>query len=129
VYARVGRQELFFGSQRLISSPDGINTRRTFNGAKVYRQGEKFDFDLFGARPVIPNANKLDSVDNDQNFAGVWTTYRPKQGTFIDAYVLVLDGTRPETPRGIDRSPFTVATAVGRFAGDTDGWLHDVEMA
>src|SRR5207344_471812 len=88
-YVRVGRQELLFGSQRLISPLDWANTRRTFQGARLFRATEKFDFDLFWAQPVIPNPIALDSVDNNINFAGAWATYRSKKGTFLDFYYLM----------------------------------------
>ena len=35
-YIRVGRQELLYGSQRLISTLDWVNTRRTFQGVKAF---------------------------------------------------------------------------------------------
>src|SRR5262245_36893086 len=35
VWVRVGRQELLYGSQRLISTLDWANTRRTFQGVKA----------------------------------------------------------------------------------------------
>ena len=47
VYARIGRQELCYGSQRLISTLDWANTRRTFEGAKVFWHGDKWDVDAF----------------------------------------------------------------------------------
>jgi hypothetical protein len=34
-YVRVGRQELLYGSQRLISTLDWANTRRTFQGENL----------------------------------------------------------------------------------------------
>src|SRR5207253_4170036 len=37
-YLRIGRQELLYGSQRLISPLDWANTRRTFQGAKLFWQ-------------------------------------------------------------------------------------------
>jgi hypothetical protein len=123
VYVRVGRQELLYGSQRLISPPEWLNTRRTFQGVKAFRATEKFDVDLFWVQPVIPNPGELDSVDNNQNFAGVWTTYRPKKGQAIDAYYLMLDNTNNLTQQGIVRAPFTRHTFGGRYSGDQDGKL------
>jgi len=128
-YLRIGRQELYFGSQRLISSPDWINTRRNFDGIRGFRQGEKFDVDVFWTQPVIPNANRLDSVDNNVNFGGIWTTYRPKKGTFLDVYYLFLDNTSNLAPQGIQRAPATTNTIGSRFIGDTDGWLYEAEAA
>ncbi|MCE9529522.1 MAG: alginate export family protein [Planctomycetes bacterium] len=129
VYARVGRQEILLGSQRLVSTLDWANTRRTFDGARVFRQGEKFDVDLFWLQPVVPNPQGWSSVDNNQNFAGAWTTYRPKKGTFLDLYYLFLDNTGNLTQQGITRAPFSIHTIGTRFAGDQNNFLWDVELA
>jgi hypothetical protein len=129
-YVRVGRQELLLGSQRLVSPLEWANTRRTFQGLRAFRQGEKFDVDLFWVQPVAINANELDSVDNNQNFAGAWLTYRPEKGRFLDGYYLMLDNTNRVTQQGIVRAPFTVHTFGTRYAGDLDSeWLWDVEAA
>lgn len=131
-YVRVGRQELLFGSQRLISPLDWANTRRTFQGVWAFRQTEKFDFDVFWVQPVALNANKFDSVDNNQNFAGAWATYRPKKGQAIDAYYLMLDNTNRVVQQGIQRGNFTRHTVGGRYAGaleDNPQVLFDTETA
>lgn len=130
VYVRVGRQELLFGSQRLVSTIDWTATRRTFQGVRAFRAGEKFDVDLFWVQPVAINATRFDSVDNNQNFAGLWTTYRPKKGHFLDMYYLFLDHTRPPVLRG-ETAPqaFNVHTFGTRYTGDVDKrWLWDVEL-
>lgn len=116
-YLRVGRQELLFGSQRLISPLDWANTRRTFQGVRGFRQTEKWDFDLFWVQPVVPFPNQFDSVDNNQNFVGAWATYRPKKGQSIDAYYLMLDNTNRVTQLGIPRGNFTRHTIGGRYVG------------
>jgi hypothetical protein len=137
-YVRVGRQELAFGSQRLISTVDWSNTRRTFQGVRAFRQTEKFDFDVFWVQPVIPNlnrpsspqdANHFNSVDNNQNFVGAWATYRPKAGQLIDAYYLMLDDTNKYSQLGIPRGNFTRHTLGGRFAGNEGNFLYDLEGA
>lgn len=126
-YLRIGRQEMLLGSQRLISPLDWANTRRTFQGARAFRQGEKFDFDLFWVQPVIQDYRRFDSVDNNQNFAGLWTTYRPEKGRFLDAYWLFLDNTNRVTPQGTPTLPFNVHTLGTRWVGDQDGFLWDFE--
>jgi hypothetical protein len=129
-YLRVGRQELLLGSQRLVSPLDWANTRRTFQGVRAFRQGEKFDVDLFWVQPIIPNATEFDSVDNNQNFLGLWTTYRPRAGQFIDLYYLFLDNTLPPVLKPETRPvPYNVHTLGTRFAGNADKtWLWDVEL-
>ncbi len=137
-YLRVGRQELLFGSQRLISTLDWANTRRTFQGVRAFRQTEKFDFDMFWVQPVIPNtnrpsspqdANKFNSVDNNQNFFGAWGTYRPKTGQAIDLYYLALDDTNKFAQSGIQKGGFTRHTIGSRYAGNEGNFLFDSESA
>jgi hypothetical protein len=129
VYARVGRQELLLGSQRLVSTLDWANNRRTFQGVSILRTGEKWDATAFWLQPVIANSQKLDWADNQQHFAGAWFTYRPKKGTTVDFYDLVYSSDNTVVQRGIQRGNFTINTMGGRFAGDHDGWLWDYEAA
>src|SRR5581483_7485081 len=68
VWLRVGRQELLYGSQRLISPLDWANTRRTFQGIKAFWHAAKDDLDAFVVQPVIPNYGHFDSVDNNVVF-------------------------------------------------------------
>lgn len=128
-YLRVGRQEILLGSQRLISPLEWANTRRTFQGVRGFRQGEKFDLDLFWLQPVVPNASKLDSVDNNVNFFGAWGTYRPDKNRTLDAYYLGLDNTNRVTQQGIVRSPSTTHTLGTRYSGNRDQFLYDAELA
>lgn len=127
VYIRAGRQELSFGSQRLISPPDWANTRRTFQGVRGMYQGEKFDVDLFWVQPVIPEPTKFNSVDHHVNFYGAWLTYRPRKGTFADLYYLYLDNSNTITASGLTTAPTSVHTLGTRYTGDQHQFLWDFE--
>lgn len=129
VYVRGGRQELLYGSQRLISPLDWANTRRTFEGVKTFWRGDKFDVDAFWVRPVNIFPSRLDSWDVSRNFAGLWTTYRPKEGQTIDAYYLYLDQDNPvatPVPPG-GRGGLNVNTVGSRYAGRRNDFLWDFE--
>lgn len=132
-YVRVGRQEVLLGSQRLVSPLEWATTRRNFDGVRAFRQGDKFDVDLFYLSPVKVTKDKLDSHDNNQNFAGGWFTYRPEKGTFIDFYYTFLDNTNNATPAvgaaafPLAIAPFNVHTFGSRYAGDKNNFLWDVE--
>jgi hypothetical protein len=131
VYFRGGRQELLYGSQRLISTLDWVNTRRTFEGVKTFWHTDKFDIDLFCTAPVVPNAGRFDSIDNKQIFTGLWTTYRPVKGQAIDAYYLNLDHGAAAVP-GLGSTPgpsYNVNTVGGRYDGTKGNWLWDLEGA
>ncbi len=124
VYARIGRQELCYGSQRLISTLDWANTRRTFEGAKVFWHGDKWDVDAFWTRPVVNSPGRFDYADYSQQFTGLWTTYKPVKGQFVDMYYLYLNN---ETPVAVGRVPggeagYDVNTFGARYSGD-----HKVE--
>src|SRR5207237_5389831 len=86
IYFRIGRQELLYGSERLISPLDWANTRRTFQGAKLFYRGDQWDADAFVVQPVVPNPGRFDSVDNNQVFSGLWVTHRPRKGLRVAAY-------------------------------------------
>ncbi len=127
-YVRIGRQELLYGSQRLISTLDWATTRRTFQGVKAFWQREKWDLDLFWVKPVPADPNLLDWWDLDQNFFGLWATYKPKKGTVRDFYVLNLHQNRPVATGPQGTGGFYYTTYGTRWAGDKDGeWLYDIE--
>jgi len=128
IYIRVGRQELLYGSERLISPLDWVNTRRTFQGVKGYYHSEKLDVDLFWVQPIIIDPIHFDSPDDGQHLAGAWTTYRPQKGQAIDLYYLYLDNTRPVAiGSGGARGGFNVNTFGTRYAGDKCQFLWDFE--
>ena len=79
-YLRVGRQELLYGSQRLISPLEWANTRRTFQGIKALYTGKDWDVDLFWVQPVLVDRADWDSVDNNQNLFGAGRRARSGPG-------------------------------------------------
>jgi hypothetical protein len=129
VYARVGRQELIYGSERLITTKDWANVLQTFQGVKTYYRSEKLDVDAFYVQPVIPNPSGLSSVDDHQGFAGLWGTYRPDKDQVEDLYVLNLENGNPAktlaTPGG--RGGYDVTTFGARSYGQKWGILWDFE--
>lgn len=127
VFVRAGRQELQFGSQRLISALDWANTRRTFDGVRAFRTGEKWDWSAFYTQFVPAVANQFDRPDEHQDFAGSWLTYRPRAGQSLDFYYLFLQNTNAVVQQGIVRAPADIHTVGTRWAGDRDGFLWDYE--
>jgi len=129
VYVRGGRQELNLGSQRLISDLDWANTLRTFQGVRMFRKTEKFDVNLFWVQPIIIDPSNFDSPNEDQNFTGIWTSFRPEKGHFIDAYALNLDRATPLVPgNGGVLGHSNITTIGARYAGDHNNWLWDFEQ-
>jgi hypothetical protein len=132
IWFRGGRQELLYGAQRLISPLDWVNTRRTFEGGKLFWQGEDLSIDLFCVSPVVPNHQRFDSIDNKQVFSGVWATYRPTQTGILDTYFLNLDHGRGAAAGlgPLSGAAYNVSTLGGNYVvhpGPTGGWLWDVQ--
>ena len=133
VYVRAGRQELLYGSQRLISTLDWANTRRTFEGVKAFWHSETLDVDAFWVRPVVIKPGDLDSANHDVDFYGAWLTYRPAKGQFIDLYYLGLSDDAVVrdrfAPPGLPAHTGTqdVHTVGARYAGNQGPVLFDFE--
>jgi hypothetical protein len=136
VYLRVGRQELLYGSQRLISPLDWANTRRPpFDGFKGFWHSEKLDVDLFCVRPTVVSATNpapFDSADDKQTFAGIFTTYRPAKSQSIDVYYLYLDNEHPiflgqTIGRVTPKAGMNVSTIGARYYGDSHNVMWDFE--
>src|SRR5262249_14816356 len=129
VYIRGGRQELLYGSERLISPLDWANTRRTFQGVKGFWHSEKLDVDAFWVQPVVDNTDLYHyGVDTKQNFEGLWATCRPKKGQAVDLYYLDL-GNNNRIARGQygDLRGYNVSTFGARYVGDHQNFLWDGE--
>src|ERR1700678_3983301 len=52
---RVGRQELYYGSRRLIDVREGPNSRLSFDGFKIVSKVDAWKIDAFAMRPDLDN--------------------------------------------------------------------------
>ena len=123
LWGRAGRQELLYGSQRLISPLDWANTRRTFD-AKLYYSEEDWDLDGFWVRPIFGEPQSLDSPDGTQEFYALWWTYR---GVPLHVYELFWIGYADYDAPFAAADSFKFQTAGGHWKGERDGWLGEVE--
>jgi len=71
---RVGRQELRFGRQRLVSPLDWANARRTFDGASLELAAGGFEVTAFATRPVRVRPYQWDDPVHGSAFYGVHAT-------------------------------------------------------
>ncbi len=133
-YVRVGRQELLYGSQRLISTLDWANTRRTFQGVKTFWRTPKLDLDAFWVRPmnvVAAGPSSFDNWDANRNFYGLWATYKPQRGHFADLYFLSLDNNNstvsPKIIGTLNAGNTLVHTIGSRYAGNHNQFLYELE--
>lgn len=121
--ARLGRQELIYGNQRLVSPLDWANTRRTFDGYKLLYSGESWDIDGFFVHPVDRSlarqgTNQWDSADTSIDFYGVYGTRKGLPLGLLDTYYLGVD---------YQRSGASFHTLGSRLSGELEDWLYEFE--
>src|SRR5262249_48537333 len=124
LWGRVGRQELLYGEQRLISPLDWANTRRTFDGAKIFYRSKDWDVDGFWTRPVpfaqhVDNDHNFDHPNLDQEFFGLYSNYKGRKDQVMDFYYLRL--------ADYSVNNFNNHTFGARWKGKQDCWLWDAE--
>lgn len=120
LWARVGRQELLYGQQRVLSPLDWANTRRTFDGAKAFWRGEDWNLDVFYTRPVRNVNNQFNSSIQTQEFMGGWSTYKGFEDQTWDFYYLRFNNAA--TGAKFD-------TAGCNWNGSHGAWLFDMSGA
>jgi len=118
ITTRLGRQELQYGAQRLISPLDWANNRRIFDGTVVQlAQAEgRWKLDAIGVWPVAIRGASLtrNKRDRDHFFGGLYFSQKvggPERPLNWDGYFLVSDR---EFPTGADETRYT---AGGRLYG------------
>lgn len=87
---RLGRQELSFGTSRLVSTRDGPNLRRVFDGALARFEHGRWTGQAFIVRPVEDRPAAFDDrADDNQRFGGIYITRANDEAGF-DVYFLYL---------------------------------------
>ena len=72
---RLGRQEMQFGSARLVSVRDGPNVRRTFDGVRAIARAGPWTFNLLALHPRKDRQGTFDdSADKGRTLWGVYST-------------------------------------------------------
>lgn len=104
---RIGRQELSFGSSRLVSTREGPNVRQSFDGVRLSMRTKQWVLDAFAIKPVQTKPEIFDdSANNAQTFWAVYGVRQvptlPLQGR-VDVYYLGLDKKRARFAQGTGR--------------------------
>lgn len=130
---RAGRQELQYGSQRLISPLDWANVRRRFEGVKLFASGDTWDVDIWWMKPVDiaqVQRKQRDRANEDFNFYGAYVTYKGIPNHGIDFYFFHVDDISKSrfNPNGKvgDRNIYTLGS---RFWGKQNGFDYEAEAA
>ena len=139
---RAGRQELQFGSGRLVEVRHGLNARISFDGMRATLSRPRLQLDGFVTRPTLQRSGFFNDVpDSYQIFWGVYAVKALSETSSLDAYYLGLNkkvqnfaagdghyvlhtfGTRFNRKQGHWDSDDELIGQVGTFAhGDIRAW-------
>jgi hypothetical protein len=127
---RGGRQEISFGSSRLVSVRESPNVRRAFDGGRAFWTAGSYRLDAFLVRPVALSPGIFDDrSDTTQGFGGLYLTGPvPAVGALrADLYYFGLRRDDSDFLPGTARE--TRHTLGTRLFGKAAGWDWDVEGA
>lgn len=141
VTAKIGRQELSYGDERLIGAFDWNNIGRVFDAAKLRYESSAFWVDAFVGRVIIPDDNNFNEPNDYDYFSGVYassTKLVPWQETQL--YFLArnvgqdspeaIGANLPPFMRGAtERDVYTVGARVKSTPGKLAGWDYEAEAA
>lgn len=88
---RLGRQEMAFGSSRLVSVRASPNARRAFDALRIGLAFARTHIDVIHAQPVEIRPGRFDNRRRrDESLSGVYASWPLGDGIGVDAYLLRL---------------------------------------
>lgn len=124
---RFGRQELSYGSQRLVSVREGPNNRQAFDAAKIMVQKENIKADFFYSTYVVAQKDIFDDAFTQKR--KFWGTYFTINNLPViknlDVYYLGYRRNEAEFNDGEGREMRHSTGA--RSWGKNNGWRYDIE--
>ena len=128
---RVGRQELKFGSTRLVSAPTWSNFLRSFDAVRLTYHSDAVEVHGFLGSVVVNEDDHSNEHRHGDAFFGVFSTLRLCPGHKLDLYTLNLLSRKQEVVGedgvGGDHELYTVGTRL--FGSLDERWTYDVELA
>jgi hypothetical protein len=124
---RIGRQELLFGSGRLVDFREGPNVHRSFDGVSLRWKKARWSVTGLATKLVRNRTGFFDSLPNSGvTFWGIYAVRPlPIKGGNIDLYYLGADRNLGVFDRGVGRElRHTIGT---RFWGKRGGWDYNSE--
>jgi len=137
--AKIGRQELIYGDERLIGASDWTNVRRTFDAAKLRYEVEGFGVDAFVSHPVVVWNDHFNESDDQDLFSGIYastTKLIPWQES--EVYFLARNtgtgspqfyGPPPDPQGATPRDIYTIGLHFKSLPGNLRGWDYNLEAA
>ena len=127
---RVGRQEMFFGEQRLVGHLTWVNSARSFDGLRATVRKKGFRLDAFATSVVRVIDGEFDRSGNGNRFFGAYgsaTNWIPK--ATVEPYVFWRHDSELKAERG-DTGNLSAATIGTRWVGKLPNAVdYGAEMA
>jgi hypothetical protein len=130
IVLRVGRQELNYGSGRLVSIREGPNVRQSFDGVKIRSKAGAWNLDAFAVRPDLDKSGFFNNApDHKTAFWGIYATRPWRHGIAVDTYYLGEDRKSATFNRGTAKEVRnSLAARLWRpVATEGSGWDFDDE--
>jgi hypothetical protein len=138
--AKVGRQELIYGDQRLIGVADWLNFGRTYDAAKMRYQTSNLWVDAFVSQPVLPDLHGFDTSDSHDKLSGIYASTRaliPVQESQLyflarntDPHPAYEAAEKPvQFPLASPRDIYTIGARVRSLQDALGGWDYAMEAA
>jgi hypothetical protein len=126
VTLRLGRQEVQYGSGRLIDVNNGPNLRLYFDGAKVAYASAGLKLDAFVLAEPIVNTGIFDNTSTRKaSLWGIYSTYTIPKSASLDLYYLGINRENSRFDEGIaDEIRHTLGT---RFWKNGTGFIYNFE--
>lgn len=135
--AKIGRQELSYGDERLVGAFAWNNIGRVFDTAKVRWQHDWFGVDFFTGCVVIPEDDRF-NVDNDHDwFSGVHANFTRVPKHLLEVYFFARNadseaisaGLSPQAPQPSARDIYTFGFRLKSKPAELGNWDYLVESA
>lgn len=96
--AKVGRQVLAYGDERLVGSFDWDNIGRTFDAVKLRYEGDFGWVDAFSSHVVLPTDQSFDEGNKYDYFSGVYGSTRKLVPKFESQLYVLADNAGSQSP-------------------------------
>ena len=124
---RIGRQELDYGSGRIIAVREGPNVRQSFDGAMLRLRARGWTADVLAFQPVDTRSGVLDDPrQRGGSLFGIYATHRGKTGS---SEVYVIGATRRDSAYARLRGREQRYTIGGRLQGKVGSAALEGEAA
>jgi Alginate export len=116
VTAKVGRQELTYGDQRLVGNAYWLNVFHTFDAVKLRYQDSFFGVDLFAANLVYTDADHFENSNPQDTLSGAYFDFPGfSKDNITELYIFARN-----VPRGIVTDNWSNVPAPFRFTAPQD---------